>query len=111
MKGFLVLPNVSSQEPHYLLYGFNVRREFSQLVTDHVFRNRHVNVRLAVVNLELEADKVGQDRGGTGLRPDGHNLLSGSGAHDGETICVKVRFEGGSIEGCSRRGGSPYGTM
>lgn len=53
-----------------------LRREFAQLVANHVLRNDHVVVNLAIVNLKLETDKVGQDGCGPGLGSYRYNLLS-----------------------------------
>src|SRR5689334_6219909 len=43
------------------------RREFAELVADHLFRDVHRNEGLAVVDLEGEANEVGQD--GRAARP------------------------------------------
>lgn len=37
----------------------NSRRELSKLVSNHVFRDRHLKIILSIVNLKLQADKVG----------------------------------------------------
>ena len=57
---------------------------------NHLLGHSQVDVVLAVVHLELEADKVGQDGGGPGLGADGSDLLAGHGALDGETMVVDV---------------------
>jgi len=36
----------------------DVRRKFSQLVSDHIFGYRNVHVAFAIVDLELQPDKV-----------------------------------------------------
>lgn len=40
-------------------------REFAELVTDHVLRNKNGDEGLAVVNCEVVADEVGSDHGAT----------------------------------------------
>lgn len=47
-----------------------LRRELSQLVTDHVFGYPHIMVYLAIVHLKNEADEVGQDGSTAGLGLD-----------------------------------------
>lgn len=37
---------------------FNIRREFSQLVPDHILRYGDVEIVLPIVNLKLETDEV-----------------------------------------------------
>lgn len=63
-----------------------LRRKLSKLMPHHLLGDSQVNVVLAVVYLELEADKVGQDGGGPGLGADGSDLLAGLGALDGESV-------------------------
>lgn len=63
-------------------------------MTNHLLSNGQINIILAVVDLELEADKVGQDGGGPGLGADGGDLLAGLGAHDGETILFRRQVGG-----------------
>ena len=55
-------------------------------MADHLLGDDEIVVDLAVVDLELEADKVGQDGGGPGLRADRGNLLARLGALDREAI-------------------------
>src|SRR5919107_2523165 len=38
------------------------RRELAELVADHLFGDHHRNVLLAVVNAEVQADELRQDR-------------------------------------------------
>ena len=70
----------------------NIRREFTKLVSDHVFSYRHLVVDLAIVHGELEADEAGEDRGGSRLGLDGFGPLAGLGADDWETVEVKSSF-------------------
>lgn len=55
-------------------------------MSHHLLSHSQVDIVLAVVHLELEADKVGQDGGGPGLGADGRDLLAGFGLDDGETM-------------------------
>lgn len=66
----------------------DVRRKFSQLVPNHVLCYCDIIVLLAVVDLELQADKVGQDGGGACLRLDRGLSLASLCAHNGETLNV-----------------------
>jgi hypothetical protein len=64
-----------------------LRRKFTQLVPHHVFRYRHLQIVLAIVNLKLEAYKVGQDGRRAGLCSDGGDFVIGSlGPYNGETV-------------------------
>ena len=45
-------------------------------MSNHIFCDGHVVVDLAIVYLELETDKVGEDGRGSGLGSDGGDLLS-----------------------------------
>ena len=38
------------------------RRELAQFVTDHIFRHKHFDVSLAVVNQKRGADELGHNR-------------------------------------------------
>lgn len=75
------------------------RREFSKLVSYHILRDDHIEEISSIVDLELEADEVGQNSGRSSLRSDGRDLLARCWADDGETVRIKVR-----IEGCWPRG-------
>lgn len=68
--------------------GVNVRRKFSQLVTDHVFGNCNIVVLPAVVDLELQAHKVRQDGRRACLRLDRDLSLAGFRAPNGETLDI-----------------------
>jgi len=99
MKGLRVLERdkvrISARASQSRVRGNNIRGELAELVADHLLGDGQVVVDLAVVDLELEADKGGQDRGGAGLGPDGHHLLAHFGADDGETargVTVRRRF-------------------
>lgn len=71
-----------------------VRRELAQLMPDHVFRDGDGQIVLAVMNLKVEPDKVGQDRGGPGLRAHWGHLVAGLfGPHNGQTA-VEYVLEG-----------------
>ena len=60
-------------------------------MSDHVFRYRNQVVVLAIVNLKLEPDKVGQDRRRAGLRSHGRDLLAGKlGPDNGEAVARLV---------------------
>ena len=58
-------------------------------MSDHVLGYLHVVIVLSVVDLELQPDKVGQDRCRAGLRPDGLDGLSRLAPGDGETGVVQ----------------------
>ena len=91
----------------------DLRRKLPQLVPDHVLRDGDLVVALAVMNHELQIDKVGQDNGGARLRLDRRLALAGLGAGDGEAVgrrrvvstlrCSQLRdvrwWVGGSGEG------------
>lgn len=47
-------------------------------MSHHVLRNRHLVIVLAIVNLKVEPDKVGQDGRRAGLRSDGGHLVVGA---------------------------------
>lgn len=67
------------------------RRELSKLVADHVLSDPDIVVNLAVVDLEDQADEVGQDGGTTGLCLDRRGALAVLGAHNGQSIILPVR--------------------
>lgn len=69
----------------------DIRRKLAKLVTDHILSDGHLIVRFAVVDHELEPDKVGQDDGGPCLCLDRRNALAGFRPDDGETECDEVR--------------------
>lgn len=75
----------------------DVRRKFSQLVSDHVLGYCDIIVLLAVVHLELQANKVRQDGRRARLRLDWGLSLASLCARNGETferlagVCQKVR--------------------
>lgn len=55
----------------------------------HVLRDRHLVVVLAIVNLKLEAHKVGQNGRRAGLCSDGGHFVVGAlGPDDGEAVTV-----------------------
>jgi hypothetical protein len=83
----------------------DVRRKFSQLVSDHVFGYGNVHVAFAVVNLELQPDKVRQYRRRARLCLYRCDLLAVCRADDGET---ESGFSGGTEPACSMR---THGTM
>lgn len=51
---------------------------------DHIFRNHHIVVHLAIVDLEQQADEIWQDRRATSLCADRYDPLAWLGSHDGE---------------------------
>jgi len=61
------------------------RRKLSQLVSHHLLGDQDLQVVLAIVDLELQADEVGKDRGGARLRLDRGNPLAGLRPYNGET--------------------------
>ena len=65
---------------------------------NHILRYPHIVVDFAVVDLEDEADEVGEDGGASGLGFDGWASLAGFGADDWKTGWVLV---GGLGEGWS----------
>lgn len=48
-------------------------------MADHILRDGHLVVDLAVVDLEAQANECGQDGGGTGLCADRGDVLAGLG--------------------------------
>lgn len=92
MFGFLVLHSTLLA---CFLKGFhainprNSRRKLSQLVSNHVFRYRDEVVILAIVNLEPQPDKVGQDGRRAGLRSHRRDLLAGRlGPDNGQAVTL-----------------------
>jgi hypothetical protein len=59
----------------------NVRRELAKLVAHHLLSNGHLMVNLAIVNLELEPNKIGKNSSRSRLCPDWRNLLAGFRPH------------------------------
>lgn len=57
---------------------------------DHVLGDVDVDVGLAVVDLEAQADEAGEHGGGAGLCADGLDGLAGGGADDGERDDVRT---------------------
>lgn len=57
---------------------------------DHVLGDVDVDVGLAVVDLEAQADEAGEHGGGAGLCADRLDGLAGGGADDGETVAVRI---------------------
>lgn len=56
-------------------------------MSNHILSNGHLMVVLAVVNLELESNKVGQNRSRSGLRSYGRDLVAdGLGPDNGKAI-------------------------
>lgn len=55
-------------------------------MADHLLGDLDVDVVLAVVDLELEADEAGQDGGGARLRPDRSDSLACGRADYGEAV-------------------------
>ena len=53
-----------------------IRRKFSQLMPDHIFCDRNVQIVLPVVYLELETDKIREDGSRASLRLDWRNFLA-----------------------------------
>lgn len=60
-------------------------------MADHVLGDSDVVIDFAVVDLEDEADEVGQDGGTAGLCLDRGSALAGLGAHDRKTVNAIVR--------------------
>lgn len=102
--GFRVLRyRISTRRPFLArqLDGARIRRKLSQLVTDHVLGDGEGEIVLAVVDLELEPDKVGQDGGRAGLRADRRNLVALLlGPHDGQSEREEAAWLGGAGSGC-----------
>lgn len=66
---------------------YNSRRKLPKLVSNHIFRDRHLKIILSIVNLKLQADKIGQNGRGSGLCSNGRDFVSSTlGPDNGETI-------------------------
>lgn len=76
-----------------------VRRKLSQFVSNHVLRYCDIIVLLAVVDLELQTDKVWQDCSGACLCLDGSLSLTGLHSCNGEALDVQSSNSEGST-GC-----------
>ena len=63
----------------------DIRRKFSQLVSDHVLRYCDIVVLLSVVDLEFEANKVRQDGCRARLCPDRSLLFADLRSRNGKT--------------------------
>ena len=63
----------------------DIRRKFSQLVSNHVLRYCDIVVLLSVVDLELEAYKIRQDGRRARLRPDRGLFFAGLRSRNGKT--------------------------
>lgn len=66
----------------------NVRREFSQFVSDHILGYRDIIVLLAVVDLELQANKIRQDGSRARLCLDRGLSFAGLRSCNGEALYV-----------------------
>lgn len=62
-----------------------LRRELSQLVSNHILRYPHINVLLSIVHLKDQAHEVGQDCCAPGLCLDGRCSFTGFCSYDGKT--------------------------
>jgi hypothetical protein len=64
-------------------------------VTDHILSDSDIVVDLAVVDLEDQADKVGQDGGTACLCLDRRGTLAGLGSNDGQSVfyCRQNSFQ------------------
>lgn len=60
-------------------------------MADHILGDSDIVVDLAVVDLENQADKVGQDGGTACLGLDRGGTLAGLWADDGQSVCLVVR--------------------
>lgn len=63
----------------------SIRRKLPQLVSDHVLGDLHLVVHLAIVDLEPQPDKAGQNGRRTRLGADRRHPFSGLGANNGQT--------------------------
>lgn len=75
-------------------------------MTDHILSDSDIVVDLAVVDLENQADKVGQNGGTACLRLDRRGTLAGLWADDGQAVCRIVRADSRSLVCESRCPGS-----
>lgn len=55
-------------------------------MSDHIFRYPDIVVDLSVVDLENQADEIGQDGGTTGLCLDRRGALAWFGSHDRKAV-------------------------
>lgn len=64
-------------------------------MTDHILSDSDIVVDLAVVDLEDQADKVGQDGGTACLCLDRRGTLAGLGSNDGQSVfyCRQNSFQ------------------
>lgn len=67
------------------------RREFSQLVADHVFSNKDRNVAFAIVNAERQPDHVGRD--GRTARPGPDRLRFRAAARDASECLLQAEID------------------
>jgi hypothetical protein len=79
-------PAARQHEVQLFLRRNYARRELSKLVTDHIFGDSDIVVDFAVVDLEDQADKVGQDGGTACLCLDRRRTLAGLGSNDGQSV-------------------------
>lgn len=84
--------------------GYGIRRKLAELMAHHLLGNGHVMINLAVVHLELEADKVRQDGSRPRLCPNGRDPLSRFRAHDwesrqGQVVRAFLRSGGWMVRG------------
>lgn len=87
-QSFHVLSNLPSRNTQTWN---DLRREFAQLVADHIFGDGNVLVRSAVVHHEIHTNKVGQNSSRARLRLDDLLLVAGLDGLDGEAateFCV-----------------------
>jgi hypothetical protein len=65
-------------------------------VADHILGDSDIVVDFAVVDLENQADKVGQDGGTACLCLDRRSTLAGLGSNDGQSVYPRCqnRFQG-----------------
>jgi hypothetical protein len=60
-------------------------------VTDHILGDSDIVVDFAVVDLEDQANKVGQDGGTACLCLDRRGTLASLGSDNGQSVCLVVR--------------------
>ena len=99
MNRFLVLGQASANVAlgMYLLLRVYLRRELPQFMPHHILCYPHIVVDLAIVHLENEADKVGEDSCAARLRLDGRSTLSRLGANDWKS--ARYRSESLPVQG------------
>ena len=83
--------------PHEPIDRVNSRRKLPKLVPHHLLRYSYIMIYLPIVHLELEPDKVGQDRRASRLGFNGRSPLAWFGADDGETVRCRLVDQGQSI--------------